>query len=82
MRTVAGDRFRWLYGDTPDGKFNEEAAVHEVPGITTSVSDKVLIEDSKGVFKRVELACNYDRGENKVLRYWIAGGGAAGTDPI
>ena len=75
LRTVAGDRYRWLYGDTPDGKFNEEAAVHAAQGITTSVSDKLLIEDSNGVFKRVELNCSYDSGENKVLRYWIAGGG-------
>jgi hypothetical protein len=75
LRTIAGDRFRWLYGATPDGKFDEEAAVHAAPGTTTSVSDKLLIEDSNGAFKRVELACSYDRGENKVLRYWIADGG-------
>jgi hypothetical protein len=72
LRTVAGDRFRWLYGATPDGKFYEEVGVHEAPGITTSVSDKLLIEDSNGVFKRVELVCSYDRADNKVLRYWIA----------
>jgi hypothetical protein len=72
LRTVAGDRFRWLYGATPDGKFKEEVAVHEALGITTSVSDKLLIEDSNGVFKRVELGCSYDSGENRVLRYWIA----------
>jgi hypothetical protein len=75
LRTVAGDRFRWLYGATPDGKFNDEVAVHEAPGITTSISNKLLIEDSNGVFRRVELVCSYDSGENKVLRYWIADGG-------
>ena len=75
LRTVAGDRFRWLYGAAPDGKFDEQVAVHAEPGITTSVSDKLLIEDSNGVFKRVELACSYDSGENKVLRYWIADAG-------
>jgi hypothetical protein len=75
LRTIAGDRFRWLYGATADGKFHEEVAVQAPQGITTSVSDKLLIEDSNGVFKRVELACSYDSGENKVLRYWIAGGG-------
>jgi hypothetical protein len=72
LRTVAGDRFRWLYGATPDGKFDEKVAAHVAPGVTTSVSDKLLIEDSNGVFKRVELVCSYDSGENKVLRYWIA----------
>jgi hypothetical protein len=75
LRTVAGDRFRWLYGGTPDGKFDGEIAVHAAPGITTSVSNKLLIEDSNGVFKRVELVCSYDSGENKVLRYWMADGG-------
>jgi hypothetical protein len=75
LRAVAGDRFRWLYGATGDGKFDEEVAVHAAPGITTSVTDKLLIEDSNGVFKRVELVCSYDSGGNKVLRYWIADGG-------
>jgi hypothetical protein len=75
LRTVAGDRFRWLYGATPDGKFKQEVAIDAAAGITTSVSDKLLIEDSNGVFKRVELVCSYDSGDNKVLRYWIAGGG-------
>jgi len=75
LRSVAGDRFRWLYGATPDGKFNDEVATHVAPGITTSVSDKLLIEDSKGVFKRVELVCSYDSGDNKVLRYTIANRG-------
>ena len=74
LRSVTGDRFRWLYGATPDGKFDEEAAVHGAQGITTSVSGKLLIEDSNGVFRRVEIVCSYDIGENKVLRYWIADG--------
>jgi hypothetical protein len=75
LRSVAGDRFRWLYGATGDGKFDQEIVAHAAPGITTSVSNKLLIEDSNGVFKRVELVCSYDSGENKVLRYWIAGRG-------
>jgi len=75
LRSVVGDRFRWLYGVTPDGKFHDEAADRAAPGITTSVSDKLLLEDSNGVFRRVELDCSYDIGEKKVLRYWIADGG-------
>jgi hypothetical protein len=74
LKTIASDRFRWAYGATPDERFNDQVAVHVAPGITTSVSDKLLLEDSGGVFKRVELVCSYDSENNKVLRYWIAEG--------
>ncbi len=72
--SVAGNGFRWAYGATPDERFSDQVAVHVAPGITTSVSDKLLLEDSTGVFKRVELVCSYDSENNKVLRYWIAEG--------
>jgi hypothetical protein len=74
LRSIASDRFRWAYGATPDERFGDQVAVHVAPGITTSVSDKLLLEDSTGVFKRVELVCSYDSENNKVLRYWIAEG--------
>ncbi len=72
LRSIASDRFRWAYGATPDERFSDQVAVHVAPGITTSVSDKLLLEDSTGVFKRVELVCSYDSENNKVLRFWIA----------
>ncbi len=72
LSSVAGKGFRWAYGATPDERFSDQVAVHVAPGITTSVSDKLLLEDSTGVFKRVELVCSYDSDNNKVLRYWIA----------
>jgi hypothetical protein len=75
LRSIASDRFRWAYGATPDERFNDQVAVHVAPGITTSVSNKLLLEDPGGVFKRVELVCSYDGENNKVLRYWIAEGG-------
>ncbi len=74
LKSIASDRFRWAYGATPDERFSDQVAVHVAPGITTSVSDKLLLEDSDGVFKRVELVCSYDSENNKVLRYWIAEG--------
>ena len=70
LRTIVGDRFRWLYGATPDGKFEEEVAVHAAPGITTSVSDKLLIEDSNGVFRRVELFAATTAGK---IRFFVTG---------
>lgn len=72
LSSVAGNGFRWAYGATPDERFSDQVAVHVAPGITTSVSDKLLLEDSTGVFKRVELVCSYDSDNNKVLRFWIA----------
>lgn len=72
LRSIGGSGFRWAYGATPDERFDDEVAVHIAPGITTSVSDKLLLEDANGVFKRVELVCSYDSTDNKVLRYWIA----------
>jgi hypothetical protein len=39
------------------------------------VSDKLLLEDKTGVFKRVELVCSYNSEENEVLKYWVADGG-------
>jgi hypothetical protein len=74
LRSVASNGYRWAYGATPDDRFNDQVAVHVAPGISTSVSDKLLLEDSAGVFKRVELVCSYDSENNKVLRYWIAEG--------
>jgi hypothetical protein len=75
VRSIAGQRFIWVGGDTPDERFNEEVAVYVAPGITTSVSDKLLLEDKTGVFKRVELVCSYNSEENEVLKYWVADGG-------
>jgi hypothetical protein len=75
LRSVASNGYRWAYGATPDERFNDQVAVHVAPGISTSVSDKLLLEDSAGVFKRVQLVCSYDSENDKVLRYWIAEGG-------
>jgi hypothetical protein len=75
VRSIAGKGYIWIGPDVADEKFNEEVAVHIAPGITTSVSDKLLLEDSTGVFKRVELVCSYNSAENQVLKYWVADSG-------
>jgi len=75
VRSIAGKGFLWVGADVADKKFNEEVAVHIAPGITTSVSDKLLLEDRTGVFKRVELVCSYNSEENQVLKYWVADSG-------
>jgi hypothetical protein len=75
VRSIAGKGFLWVGADRPDERFNGEVAVTVAPGITTSVSDKLLLEDRTGVFKRVELVCSYNSEENEVLKYWIADSG-------
>lgn len=75
VRSIAGKGFLWVGGDAPDERFNGEVAVYVAPGITTSVSDKLLLEDRTGVFRRVELVCSYNSEENEVLKYWIADSG-------
>lgn len=75
LRSVAGKGFMWAYGAAPDERFNDDVAVRVAPGITTSVSNKLLIEDGAGAYRRVELVCSYDVREKKVLRYWIADAG-------
>ena len=79
MRSIAKNGFLWVGVATPDERFNGQIAVYVARGITTSVTDKLLIKfvtgDGAGVYKRVELDCNYDSEENAVLKYWIADGG-------
>ena len=75
VRSIAGTGFLWVGAGLPDEKFNGEVAVNVAPGITTSVSDKLLLEDRTGAFKRVELVCSYNSEENEVLKYWVADSG-------
>jgi hypothetical protein len=75
VRSIAGQGFLWIGAETPNERFNGEVAVTVAPGITTSVSDKLLLEDRTGAFKRVELVCSYNSEENEVLKYWIADSG-------
>ena len=72
VRSIAGKGYLWVGAGLPDEKFNGEVAVNVAAGITTSVSDKLLLEDSTGAFKRVELVCSYNSEGNEVLKYWIA----------
>jgi hypothetical protein len=78
VRSIAKNGFLWVGAATPDERFSGQIAVYVAPGITTSVSDKLLIKfitgDGAGVYKRVELNCSYNSEENAVLKYWIADG--------
>jgi hypothetical protein len=75
VRSIAKNGFLWVDAATPDERFNEEIAAHVAPGITTSVSDKLLIKDGAGAYRRVVLDCNYNSEANAVLKYWIVGSG-------
>lgn len=75
VRSVAKNGFLWVGAATPDERFNGQIAAYAAPGITTSVSDKLLIKDGAGAYRRAELDCNYNNEDNAVLKYWIADGG-------
>lgn len=75
VRSIAKNGFLWVDAATPDERFNEQIAVYAAPGITTSVSDKLLIKDGAGAYRLAELDCNYNSEENAVLKYWIADSG-------
>lgn len=72
VRSVARYEFKWEDAGNSGEKFNEFLTVYVAPGVTTSESDKLLLQDGSGAFKRVELFCSYDTQKEKVLRYWIA----------
>ncbi len=72
VRSVANHGFKWENGGIYDEKFNEYLTVYVAPGVTTSISDKLLLQDGSGAFKRVELFCSYDTQKKQVLQYWIA----------
>jgi hypothetical protein len=72
VRSIAKKGYLWVGAATPDERFNGQIAVYVAPGITTSVSDKLLIKDGAGAYRRAELDCNYNSEEGAVLKYWIA----------
>lgn len=72
LKSAAKFGFQWDATSRPDEKFNEFETFSVAPGITTSSSDKLLLQDRAGALKRVDLLCSYDTKANKVLRYWIA----------
>jgi len=69
VNSVSRYGFKWEDIATPGEKFDENLTFYTAPGITTSISDKLYIQDSSGSFKRVQLSCSYDTRNNKVLRY-------------
>ena len=75
VRSIAKNGYIWVGATTPDERFDGQIAVYLAPGITKSVSDKLLIKNGAGAYRRAELDCNYDSKENAVLKYWIADGG-------
>src|ERR1017187_10713334 len=71
VKSVARYEFKWDDSGMLDPKFNKYVVIYVAPGVTTSISDKLLVQNGFGAFKREELYCNYDTQQKKVLRYWI-----------
>jgi hypothetical protein len=71
VKSVARYEYKWEDVGMFDEKFNQYSTVYVAPGVTTSKSNKLLLQNGFGAFEREELFCNYDTQEKKVLRYWI-----------
>jgi hypothetical protein len=52
-------------------KFDRYRKVISSPGVLTSISNKVSIQNGFGAFERVELYCNYDTQAKKTVEYSI-----------
>jgi hypothetical protein len=72
VRSVARHGFKWEDVGMFDEKFDEYLTVYVAPGVTTSISDKLFLQDGFGSFKREKLFCTYDTQKKQVLQYWIA----------
>ncbi len=72
VKSVAKYEFKWEDAGISGEKFDQYGTIYLAPGVITSISNKLFLQNSFGAFKRVELLCSYNTQEKKVLRYWIA----------
>lgn len=72
VKSLSKYGFKWADNGMTGERFSQFMTFYVAPGMTSNVSDKLLLQDRRGAFNPVELMCSYDTNENKVLRYWIA----------
>lgn len=71
LRQVAKWDFKWDHIGFLDQKFDKYLKRVSKPGVLTTVSDKIALQNGFGAYQHVELFCDYDTQKKKVLRYWL-----------
>jgi hypothetical protein len=71
LRSVSQYAFKWDDIAFLDAKFDNYLKVVASPGVLTSVSDKVSLQNGFGAYTRIELFCEYDTQTHKTIAYSI-----------
>jgi len=71
LRSVAKFDFKWDDTGWLENKFDKYSAKVRAPGVLTSISNKAKLQNGFGAFQHVELFCDYDTQNKKVLEYRI-----------
>jgi hypothetical protein len=71
LRSVAKFDFKWDDTGWLETKFDKYLQTVREPGVLTVISNKAKLQNGFGAFQHVELFCDYDTQNKKVLEYRI-----------
>jgi hypothetical protein len=71
LRGVSKFAFKWDEMGFLDAKFDKLRKRVSSPGVLTMISNKVSLQNGFGAYERIELLCNYDTQNKKILGYSI-----------
>lgn len=69
IRSITHHRFHWQATDSLAPRFDKFDLQVASPGVLTLTSNQASVSDGFGVFKPIELGCNYDTQSHEVLSY-------------
>ena len=73
LRSVAKYTFKWDEIGTFDSKFDRFMKLVTSPGVITEVSNKVTLQNGFGAYERIEIRCDFDTQNKKVLAFSVVG---------
>jgi hypothetical protein len=71
LRSASQYAFKWDDMAFVEAKFDNYLKVVASPGVLTSVSNKVSLQNGFGAYTRIELFCEYDTQSKKTIAYSI-----------
>jgi zinc-ribbon domain len=71
LRAASKFSFKWDDMGAFEAKFDRFRTQVSAPGVLTMVSSKASLQNGFGAYQRIELLCEYDTQNNKVLSYSI-----------